>query len=87
MKKEFGAVSQTYLTRSLVPSASKQLKKGAIKFMFTLVNKGTCLSVLLLFYFKKKKDTEDSTCEKATTWPLATESDAISRFHVNESNS
>lgn len=55
MKKEFGAVSQTYLTRSLVPSASKQLKKGAIKFMFTLVNKGTCLSVLLLFYLKKKR--------------------------------
>ena len=54
--------------------------------MFTRVNKGTCLSVLLLFYLKKK-DTEDSTCEKETTWPLATESDAISRFHVNESNS
>ena len=55
--------------------------------MFTLVNKGTCLSFLLLFYLKKKKDTEDSTCEKETTWPLAIESDAISRFHVNESNS
>lgn len=37
--------------------------------------------------FLKKKDTEDSTCEKETTWPLAIESDAISRFHVNESNS